>query len=58
MVTNNRCVAEQIKSDTVENVATGGVKIEQFGNGGKCENSNNIVMDGIQFGIFGKFENQ
>ena len=51
-------VAEQIKSDTVENVAAGGVKIEQVGNGGKCENSNNIVMDGIQFGIFGKFANQ
>ena len=51
-------VAEQIKSDIVENVAAGRVKIEQFGNGGKCENSKNVVVDGIKFGIFGKFENQ
>ena len=30
VVTNNRCVAEQIKGDKVENVATGGVNIESL----------------------------
>ena len=30
-----RCVAEQIKSDTVENVVTGGSKIGEFGKVGK-----------------------
>ena len=31
LVTNNRFMAEQIKSDKVEHVATGGVKIENLG---------------------------
>ena len=31
VVTNNRCVAEQIKSDKVENVATGEVKRRECG---------------------------
>ena len=30
VATNNRCVAEQIKSDKVENAATGGVNIGEF----------------------------
>ena len=30
VVTNNRCVAEHVKSDKVENVATGGVKIGEL----------------------------
>ena len=34
-VTNNRCVAEQIKSDKAENDATGGVKIGECGKVGK-----------------------
>ena len=31
VVTNSRCAAEQIKCDTVENVATGGTRIGEFG---------------------------
>ena len=31
VVTNNRCVAEHTKSDKVENVATGGLEIGEFG---------------------------
>ena len=34
VVTNNRCVAEQIKSDRVESVATGGIKSVEFRNFG------------------------
>ena len=34
VVTNNRCVAEQIKSDRVESVATGGIKSGEFRNVG------------------------
>ena len=34
-VTNNRCEAEQTRSDKVENVATGGIKIGDFGQVGK-----------------------
>ena len=44
MVTNNRCVAEQNKSDNVEKIATGCVKNEEFGSVGKSENSKNVVM--------------
>ena len=45
VVTNYRCIGEQIKSDKVENVAPGGVKIAKFGKFGNSENSKNIVMD-------------
>ena len=47
VVTNNRCGAEQIKSDKVLNVATGVVKIETVGN---REKSQGIVVDGIKIG--------
>ena len=45
-VTNTRCAAEQIKGDKDENIATGGVNIEEFGKLGKSENSKVIVMGG------------
>ena len=35
VVTNDRCVAEQIKSDKVEDVATGGARNGDFGKVGK-----------------------
>ena len=45
---DSRCVAEHIKSDKVENVATGAVKIGGFGRGGKRQNLKSIVMDGVK----------
>ena len=35
MVTSKKCASEQIKSDKVENVATGGMKNGEFGKVGK-----------------------
>ena len=57
VVTDNRCVAEQIKSDKVVNVATGGIKMEEFGKVGKRENLKSIVMDGVKIGTVGKSKN-
>ena len=57
MVPNNRCVAEQIKSDTVENVATGGSKIGEFGKVGKRQNAKSIVMNGGKIDKIRKSEN-
>ena len=37
VVTSDRCVAEQIKGDKVEDVATGGARNGDFGKVGKCE---------------------
>ena len=54
VVTDYRCVAEQIKSDKVENVATGGVKIANLGKNSNNESSKNAVMDGVQIEEFGK----
>ena len=50
VVTNNRCVAEQIQSDWVDKVATDGVRIEEFGKAGKRQNFKSIVMDGVKIG--------
>ena len=54
VVTSNRCVTEQIKSDKVENVAKGGVKIANWGKSGNNESSKNAVMDGVQIEEFGQ----
>ena len=54
VVTSNRWVAEQIKSDKVENDTTGGIKIENFGKSGNNESSKNAVMDGVQIEEFGR----
>ena len=48
LVTNNRCAAEHIKSDKVENVVTGGVKIGEFGKVGNRQNLQSIVMNGVK----------
>ena len=48
VATNNRCTAEQIKDDKVENVATVGVQIEEFGKVSKSENPKNVVKDGVE----------
>ena len=47
VVTNNRCVEEQFKSDNVENVATVGVKMRKVG---PSEKIKSIVMGGINIG--------
>ena len=57
MVTNIRCAAEQIKSDKVEIVVTGGVKIGEFGKVGNRQNLQSIVMNGIKVGKVGMSEN-
>ena len=54
MVSDNRCVEEQIKSDEVENVATGEVKIGEFGRVGKEHHLKSIVMNGVKIGTVGK----
>ena len=50
VVTNNRCVAEQIKSDKVENVVTGGSNMEEFRKVGKEQHLKSIVMNGVKIG--------
>ena len=45
VATNNRCVAAQIKSDKVENVATNG-KMGEFGKVGKRQKLKSFLMDG------------
>ena len=54
VVTNNRCVAERIKSDKVESVATGRQKNGKFGNVGRRQNLKSIVMNGVNIGEVGK----
>ena len=53
MVTNYRCVAEQPKSDKVENVAMGGAK---FGKFCKSKNFESVLIDDVKFGKVGKSE--
>ena len=47
VITNNRCVAEQVQHDKVENVLMDGPKVGEFG---KLEKKklNSIVMDGVK----------
>ena len=47
ILTNSRFVAEQIKSDKVENVATGGINIGESGKVGNRPNLKIILMDGV-----------
>ena len=57
MVTDNRYVAEQIKNDDVETVATGGVENGEFGKVGKSQISKSIVMDAVNIRKVGKSKN-
>ena len=45
VVTNNRCVAEQIKCDKVEKISTNGINIEEFGKVGKRQLLKSIVLN-------------
>ena len=48
MVTNNRCIAEQIKNDKAENVVMDGSKFGEFGKVGREQNLKSIVMNGLK----------
>ena len=58
MVPNSRCVAEQIKREKLENVATGGMKMKEFGKVGKKQNLKSNVMDGVKSEKLEKLENR
>ena len=51
-----RCVAEQIKNDNVENVATVGVENGEFGKVGKSQILKSIVIDAVNIGKVGESE--
>ena len=57
VVTSSRCVAEQIKSDKLEIVATGGPKNGEFAKLAKDKKLKSIVMNGARIGNVGKSEN-
>ena len=46
VITNNRCVAEQIKLDREENTAMDGSNVEKFGKIERQKNLKSVVMDG------------
>ena len=48
VVTNNRCTAEQIKIDEVENVVMDGSDIGEFGKIGREQNLKSIVINGVK----------
>ena len=50
VVTNNRFIAEQIKSDKVENVVMDGSKIGKFRKIERQQNLKSIVLDGVRSG--------
>ena len=54
MITNNRCVAEQIKHDKVENVVMDGPKVRKCGRIEGQQNLKSVMMDGPKVGGFGK----
>ena len=53
MITNSKCVAEQIKIDKGENVVMDEPKIERI----ERQKLKDIAMDGVKFGKVGKLEN-
>ena len=46
VITNNRCVAEQIKLDRDENTAMDGSNVEKFDKIERQKNLKSVVMDG------------
>ena len=50
VITNNRCIAEQIKNDKAENVVMDGPKVGKFGKVGREQNLKSIVMNGLTIG--------
>ena len=54
VITNNRCIAEQIKHDKAENVVMDGSKVGKFGKIERQQNLKSVVIDGRKVGEFGK----
>ena len=54
VVTNNRCIAKQIKKDKAENVVVDGSRVGEFGKVGREQNFKSIVMTGVKIGKVGK----
>ena len=48
VVTNNRCIAEQIKNDKAENVVMDRPKIGEFGTVGREQILKSVVMNGVK----------
>ena len=57
VVTNNRCIAEQIKNVKAENVVTDGSQVGEIGKVGREQILKSIVMNGVKIGEFGKLKN-
>ena len=53
-VTDNRCIAEQIKNDKAENVVMDGSEVGEIGKVGREQNLKSVVMNGSKVGEFGK----
>ena len=58
VITNNRCVAEQIKLYKEESTAMDGSNVGKFGKIERQKILKNVVMDGSKVGKFGKIERQ
>ena len=57
VVTNDRHMAEQIKTDKMESVVMNGSKVGKFGKIDGKQNLKSIVMNGVKSGKVGKLEN-
>ena len=57
VVTNDKHIAEQIKTDKMESVVMNGSKVGKFGKIDGKQNLKNVVMNGVKSGKVGKLEN-
>ena len=57
VVTNNRCIAEQIKHDKAENVVMDGSKVGNFGKVERRQKLKSVVMNGVESGTGDKVKN-
>ena len=57
VITNNRCIAEQIKHDKAENVVMDGSKVGKFGKVGEEQKLKSTVMNGVDNGKEDKVKN-
>ena len=55
--TNDRHIAEQIKTDKMESVVMNGSKVGKFGKIDGKQNLKNVVMNGVKSGKVGKLDN-
>ena len=54
VITNNRCTAEQLKGDKVENVVMGGSRVGELGKVGREQKLKSIVINGFEIGEVAK----